>query len=481
MCKLKALADELGVCLPREAVADLEVSGLAWDSRRVNPGDLFFALRGRRSDGHAFIRDAVGRGAVAAVGERALEELQVPVLQVADSRSALARAAALFYGHPTGKLQTIAVTGTDGKTTVVHLLGQLLPQCEILTTVTMQAEPGSCVTTPEAPDLQRLAAQAVRRGRNAFAFEASSIGLDQKRVAGVRLAAAVFTGLGRDHLDYHGSPEAYLAAKLLLFRMLPSDGWAVVGVGDPHRKAVQGAGKGRVVTFGLGAGHVSAAGVTPSRGGTAFQLITPRSSHLVTLPLPGQHNLRNALAAAACAWALGETVEDIADRLHRVCLPLGRWTRLRSPRGAEVVVDYAHTPAALELMLKELRPHSCQLLAVFGASGEADRGKRPLMGQVAARWADSVLITSDNPKSEDPGVIARQIAEGVSAVGGTYEVCLDREGALERALELAGPGDVVLVAGKGHERCQWTAEGPEPYSDLAVLRALGATLLERLD
>ncbi|MFO8034245.1 MAG: UDP-N-acetylmuramoyl-L-alanyl-D-glutamate--2,6-diaminopimelate ligase [Candidatus Bipolaricaulota bacterium] len=481
MCTLGALAGELGVCLPQGTNGVREVQGLAWDSRRVNPGDLFFALPGRRTDGHAFISEAVSRGAVAVVCQRRVSGLEIPVLRVPDGRSALARAAALFYGHPTSKLRAVGVTGTDGKSTVVHLLGQLLPECQTVTTLSMETERLSCVTTPEAPDLQRLAAQAVNRGRQAFAFEASSIGLAQRRVDGMRLAAAVFTGLGRDHLDYHGSPEAYLAAKLRLFRMLTSEGWVVVGAGDPHYKAVCGAGGGRTVTFGVDAGHLSAENVEPSGGGTMFQLVSPKDRRSVTLPLPGRHNLFNALAAGACAWALGERPADIADRLHRVSLPLGRWTRLRAPRGAEVVVDYAHTPAALELMLKELRPHSRRLLAVFGASGEADRGKRPFMGQAAGRWADAVLITSDNPKSEEPAEIARQIAAGVTAASGEYEVHLDRTAALRRALELAGPGDVVLVAGKGHERCQVTADGPEPYSDLEVLRTLGATLLERLD
>ncbi len=481
MCTLKNLAAEIGACLPGDADHERKVRSLVWDSRRVSQGDLFFALRGRRADGHDFIPQAVSKGAVAVVCERTQASAAVPCLRVSDGRLALARAAALFYGHPTQKLRTIAVTGTDGKTTVVHLLGQLFPECDTLTTVTAEQKGLSCVTTPEAPDLQRLAAEAVERDRKAFAFEASSIGLDQRRVEGVRLSAAVFTGLGRDHLDYHGSTEAYLAAKLRLFRMLPSDGWAVVGVDDPQRPAVQGATRGRLVTFGVGAGHVSAERVNRGRAGTSFQLVTPRSSLPVLLPLPGLHNLRNALAAAACAWALGKGVEDIAERMRYLLLPPGRWTRLASPRGAEVVVDYAHTPAALGLMLEELRPYARQLLAVFGASGDADRGKRAVMGQVSARWADLVLITSDNPRSEDPEDIAAQIAQGVCEGRGAWEVHLDRRKALRRAMRLAGPGDVVLVAGKGHERSQWTAGGPEPYSDLHALCAAGATLLERLD
>ncbi len=481
MLTLEAVADELGIALPNGARRDTAVRGLAWDSRSVEAGDLFFALRGTRTDGHKFVMQAVERGAVAVVGERSCGRLAVPQIRVPKSRVALAWVAAAFYDRPTASLRTIAVTGTNGKTTVVHLLGQLIPDCGVLSTVTAEAERLSCVTTPEAPDLQRLAASAVQRGRTSFAFEASSIGLHQHRVDGVQLAAAVFTGLGRDHLDYHGSLEAYLAAKLRLFRILPSEGWVVLGASDPHRRAVLSAGGGRAVTFGEGAGHVSAENVVCSERGTRFLLVTPRGRHRVMLPLPGRHNLRNALAATAAAWAVGERPADLAQRLHQVSLPMGRWTRLRSRQGAEIVLDYAHTPAAMEYMLEALRPQARRLLAVFGANGDADRGKRPRMGEVAGRWADWAMITSDNPKSEDPAEIARHVASGVDAVGGKYEVELDRARAVQRALALAGPGDVVLVAGKGHERVQQTAEGPIAYADLDVLLAEGATFLERLD
>lgn len=235
------------------------------------------------------------------------------------------------------------------------------------------------------------------------------------------------------------------------------------------------------MTFGVGLGHVSAEEVVYDERGTRFVLVTPRGRHQVMLPLPGRHNLRNALAATAAAWAVGARPVDLAERLHQVVLPMGRWTRLRSPRGAEIVLDYAHTPVALEGMLEALRPQARRLFAVFGANGNADRGKRPRMGEVVGRWADWAMITSDNPKTEDPAEIARHVAGGVVAVGGRYEVELDRARAVQRALALAGPGDIVLVAGKGHERFQQTAEGPVAYADLDVLLAEGATFLERLD
>jgi len=478
---LGALAEELGTRLPEGADAGHEVRGLAWDSRCVRPGEVFFALPGRREDGHAFIAEAVSRGATAVVCEHPPADLGVPVLCVADGRAALARAAALFYDYPSRKLRAVGVTGTDGKSTVVHLLRQLLPACEALTTVDMADMGTTCVTTPEAPDLQRIAAEAVERGASAFAFEASSIGLDQRRVDGMELAAAVFTGLGRDHLDYHGSLEKYLAAKLKLFGMLGPGGKAVLGAGEPHRSAVRDVCDSEPITFGVGVGDVRAENVKLRRWGGVFSLVTPGGRHEVSLPVPGEHNLRNALAAAACSWALGEPIDDTAARLGRVSLPPGRWTRIRHPRGAEAVVDYAHTPEALGVMLSALRPHARRLIAVFGANGEADPGKRPLMGRVAARWADLVLLTADNPKSEDPHRIARQIAAGFPDGAGQWETHVDRRTAVRRAWELADLGDIILVAGKGHERLQWTADGPQPYSDLDVLCSLGGTPAERLD
>ncbi len=481
MRSLGALAEELGTCLPEGADPNLEVRGLAWDSRCVRPGEVFFALRGRQTDGHTFIAEAVRGGAMAVVCERPPPELGIPVLCVPDGRAALARAAALFYGHPSRNLRAVGVTGTDGKTTVVHLLGQLLPACEALTTVDMADMGTTCVTTPEAPDLQRFAAEAVERGASAFAFEASSIGLDQRRVDGMELAAAVFTGLGRDHLDYHGSLEKYFAAKLKLFGMLGTGGKAVVGAGDPHRTAVGDVCECEPITFGIGSGHVRAENVARRRWGVVFSLVTPMGRREVSLPVPGEHNLRNALAATACAWALGVPLEDIAVKLGSVSLPPGRWTRIHHPRGAEAVVDYAHTPAALGMMLSALRPHARRLIAVFGANGEADCGKRPLMGRVAARWADLVLLTADNPKSEAPEEIARQIAAGIPDGAERCEIHVDRRAAVRRAWELAAQGDIILVAGKGHERTQWTADGPEPYSDLDVLCSLGGTLAEGLD
>ncbi|MCX7751019.1 MAG: UDP-N-acetylmuramoyl-L-alanyl-D-glutamate--2,6-diaminopimelate ligase [Candidatus Bipolaricaulota bacterium] len=452
---------------------DLPIGGLAWDSRRVRPGDLFFALPGTKTDGHRFIPDAIARGAAAVVGEKLLPPLPVPYVRVPDARAVLAWAAAAFYDHPTRRIPTIGVTGTNGKTTVVHLLGQLLPGCETLTTVRVEREGLSCVTTPEAPDLQRIAAEALASGKRAFAFEASSIGLAQRRVLGVHLRAAVFTGLGRDHLDFHGSMAAYLGAKLRLFRMLPPEGVGVVNAEDRHAGQFLAACPGEKVRYGIERGDVRARCLRLFPTGSAFVLETPNGAEEVRLPFPGRFNVVNALAAAATAWALGEKLSDIASRLGEASLPEGRLVRFRLSTGATAVVDYAHNPEALAEVLAALRPSARRLLVVFGASGEADAGKRPLMGMAVGRFADLALITSDNPKGEDPRAIAEAVARGVRAMGGEYRIELDRARAVRWALEVAGRGDVVLLAGKGHERFQLTADGPVPCSDLELVLSSG--------
>lgn len=458
-----------------EADGNVEVRGLAWDSRRVRPGDLFFALPGSKHDGHDFIPEAIRRGAAAAVGERPLPGLPIPYVQVENARRALAQAAAAFYGHPTRRLTTIGVTGTNGKTTVVHLLGQILPGCETLTTVRVEEEGLSCVTTPEAPDLHRIAACALEQGKRYLAFEASSIGLAQYRVDGVRLSCAVFTGLSRDHLDFHGTMEDYLSAKLRLFEMLPPAGWAVANVEDPQADRALAASQGRPLTYGIGHGDVRAEEVQAEGFGTRFLLVTPGGKAEVALPFPGRHNLLNALAAAAVAWALGISPQKIAHRLSKASLPPGRCERFKAEKGPEVIVDYAHSPDALEAMLEALRPLARRLVVVFGAAGESDRGKRPLMGEVVGKLADFAVITSDNPKSEDPQAIAGEIAQGLGEGG--YEIELDRKRAIRLALAAAGPGDIVLIAGKGHERFQLTQNGRKPHSDRTFLLSQGLTPL----
>ena len=452
---------------------DPEVKGLAWDSRRVLPGEVFFALPGSKHDGHTFIPEAVKRGAVAVIGEKDLANLPVPYIRVKNARAALAQTAAAFYGHPTCKLTTVGVTGTNGKTTVVHLLSQLLPKCGTLTTVRVEEEGLSCITTPEAPDLQRAAARALDRGCKYFTFEASSIGLAQRRVDGVRLAGAVFTGLSRDHLDFHRTMGGYLAAKLRLFKLLPPTGFGVVNAADPHAEAFLTAVPGEKLTYGIGRGDVRAEGVKELPWGSECALILPRGEALLKLPFPGEFNLENALAAAAVAYLLGISPKEIVQGLSRATLPPGRLQRFKAKTGAEVIVDYAHTPDALARVLGLLRPRARKLVVVFGAAGDSDRGKRPFMGRVVGELADLAIVTTDNPKREDPLAIAEQVARGLEEARARYEIELDRSAAICRGLAHCQAGDILLIAGKGHERFQWTARGAEPYSDPEFLLTSG--------
>lgn len=461
------LSDLLGEGFPR-----VWVSGLSWDSRKVQPGHVFFAIPGTKVDGHSFIPEAIKNGAVAVVGERELSGLPVPYFRVKNARETMAQVACAFYGHPTKKLVAIGVTGTNGKTTVVHLLGQLLPDCETVTTVRVEEEGLSCVTTPEAPDLQRLAAEALAQGKRFFAFEASSIGLVQHRVDGVHLSCGVFTSFSRDHLDFHGSMEAYLSAKLQLFRLLPKGGLAVVCERAPVFAVSAAAPQARLLTYGLGRGEVFAADIRPRPEGTSFKILGRFGRGRAFLPFWGLHNVENALAAVTVGLGLGFPLGELLERLAVAKLPPGRLAQFLSSSGARIVVDFAHNPEALRALLTGLRPKAKRLILVFGCPGEADRGKRLLMGAIAGRLADMVFITTDNPKSEDPRRIAAEIAAGVAEVGGTWAVILDRGEAIRWALKCARAGDCVVIAGKGHERYQYFADRREAFSDLQAVQEL---------
>jgi len=374
-------------------------------------------------------------------------------------------------GIPQKSFLPSASPAPTAKPPVVHLIGQLLPQCETLTTVRVEEEGLSCVTTPEAPDLQRLAAQALSQGKKFFAFEASSIGLAQHRVDGSQLSAAVFTSFSRDHLDFHGTMEAYLSAKLRLFDFLIPGGLAVVNVRLPA-PVFSAAQKGRVLTYGLGRGDLRARDIESDLYGTRFLLEGRFGRERAFLPLPGVHNVENALAALAVGLGLGFPIGELLERLSEAAPPPGRFARWETPWGATVVVDFAHNPEALRIMLLALRPQARRLIVVFGCPGEADCGKRRIMGAIAGKLADLVVITSDNPKSEDPRAIAAEIARGAAEVGGTWTVILDRAEAIAWALEEAKRGDCVLIAGKGHERYQIFAQRREPFSDLRLVHRL---------
>jgi UDP-N-acetylmuramoyl-L-alanyl-D-glutamate--2,6-diaminopimelate ligase len=466
------LPDLLGTGAP-----DVEITGLAFDDRAVEPGTLFFCVPGFTRDGHDFAPDAVARGAAALVVARPLG-LGVPEVLVDDVRAAMARAAARFHGDPTAALPVVGVTGTSGKTTTTWLVRALLEAagrpCGLLGTVTSvvagRAAP-LARTTPEAIELQATFRAMLDGGDRACAMEVSSHALDLHRVDGTRFAVAAFTNLSQDHLDFHPDMEAYFAAKRRLFEDFDLDA-AVVCTDDAWGRRLAAEQPG-AVTVGLdGQAAWRAQDVRPGLEATAFRVVSPSGEAEVSLPLRGRFNAANALVALACGDALGLELDAMAAALAAAPPVPGRVQPVDEGQPFAVLIDYSHKPAALENVLATARDMaSGRVIVAFGAGGDRDRGKRPQMGEIAARLADVVLVTSDNPRSEEPEAIIDEIMAGVPPGAVGVERIADRRAAIERAVALAGRGDVVIVAGKGHERGQEFAGGrKEPFDDVAVAR-----------
>ena len=451
---------------------DVEVSGLAYSSRSVVSGTLFFCVPGFRADGHDFAPDAVARGAVALVCQRPLG-LGVPEVIVDDVRAAMGPAAARFFGDPTAELEVVGVTGTNGKTTTAFLLRHLLEaggrQTGLLGTVKRGVggvEEEVERTTPEAIELQATFRAMLDSGDRACAMEVSSHALELGRVAGIRFACRIFTNLTQDHLDFHETMEAYFAAKRRLF---DDPGISVVNVDDEYGRRI--AAEVECVTFGVEReADYRAREVEFDLMGSRFVCETPDGELELSSPLPGLFNVQNVLGAVAAARSLGVPGEAIADALPGFGRVPGRFEPVDEGQDFGVLVDYAHTPEALENVLAAAREVTRgRLHVVFGAGGDRDRGKRPLMGEAARRLADRVLVTSDNPRSEEPGSIVDAIMEGA---GPEAERETDRRRAIARAIETAAPGDVVVIAGKGHEQGQEFENGrKEPFDDVNEARA----------
>jgi UDP-N-acetylmuramoyl-L-alanyl-D-glutamate--2,6-diaminopimelate ligase len=455
--------------------APVEISDLAYDTRAVTPGALFFCVPGELHDGHAFARDAVDRGAAALVVEHALP-LDVPQVVVADARAAMPRAAVAFFGDPTAELAVAGATGTNGKTTTTYLLFAILAAAGrrpgLLGTIESRVggERRSAVrTTPEAIDLQRDFREMLDEGDRSCALEATSHGSELGRLDGVRFAALAFTNLGQDHLDFHGTLERYYDAKRRLFveRRPP----AAVNVGDAHGRKLaeelRGLGHEELLTFGF----ADDADVRPDTleldaTGARFKAagLELRTS------LRGRFNVENALAAIAVARLLQIEDDAIVRGIKEVAGVPGRFETVDEGQPFTVVVDYSHKPDALENVLRTARDLTRdRLLVVFGCGGDRDRAKRPLMGRIATELADVAIVTSDNPRSEDPEAIIAEVLEGVIP-GRDCAVEPDRRAAIERAIGLAEGGDVVVIAGKGHEQGQEFADRTLPFDDREVAR-----------
>jgi UDP-N-acetylmuramoyl-L-alanyl-D-glutamate--2,6-diaminopimelate ligase len=450
--------------------ASVPISSICIRSSEVRPGALFACIPGARSDGHDFAAEAALRGAAALLVERFLP-IDLPQARVERVRAALGPVAAAFFGHPSRRLRMVGVTGTNGKTTTTFLLASIFREqgwrAGLIGTTGVRIGDRSVPfprTTPEAPDLQRLLAEMVEEGVEAVAMEVSSHGLDQRRVDGTRYAVAVFTNLSQDHLDYHASMEEYLAAKARLFTPAFSDR-AVVNHDSPEGRRLAACGL-PTVTYGLDAGaDVRAEDVRTTRDGISFRVADLE----IRSRLRGLFNVENCLAALAAARELGVDDGAIARGIAAVGSVPGRVETVEAGQAFLVLVDYAHTPDGLENVLRAARQlASGRLICVFGCGGDRDRSKRPLMGRAATSRADLTIVTSDNPRSEDPLAIIAEIEPGAREGGGAFEIEPDRRRAIARAVRVAREGDVVVIAGKGHETYQELADRTVPFDDRAV-------------
>lgn len=472
---VKAL-DRAGVL--SEVSAPFEISGISDDSRRVEPGHLFCAVEGTQQDGHDFVPDALRRGAAGAVVGRPLD-VPVPQILVRDTRTAVAIVAREWYGRPGDALRLVGVTGTNGKSTTVFVLRHLLDSDRSTAALgTLGAFDGqgkpfgahAKLTTPGAIELQHVLAQLRAAGVRTVVMETSSHALDQRRLETLKFAGAIFTNLTHEHLDYHRDLEAYRDAKFKLSTYLAAGAVEAVNRDDPAWSALPTRENVRRLTFGLRNADVHVSRSTLEATGSSVVLHLGAWQGETRIPLPGEFNVMNALGAAACAWGLGVPPETIAERLASAPQVPGRMERLYSGRYV-VLRDYAHTADALERVLATLRPAvTGRLVVVFGAGGDRDRAKRPVMGRVVARGADLVVVTSDNPRMEDPERIMDEIEAGMEGID--HLRIADREEAIVQAIRLLEPGDTLLLAGKGHETYQIFGAERTPFDEAAIVRDL---------
>jgi UDP-N-acetylmuramoyl-L-alanyl-D-glutamate--2,6-diaminopimelate ligase len=470
--------------------ATAAVGAIAYDSRALKGGEIFVALKGLRADGTEFARQAIARGAAAIVSEQPKpDDVRAPWITVTDARRALAVLAAEHFGHPSREMQVVGITGTNGKTTTAYLVASIFEaagiRCGVLGTVVYRVGPGerdvreAARTTPEAPDLQAMLREMVSRGCGACAMEVSSHALALRRADEIQFAAGVFTNLTRDHLDFHADMDDYFRAKRRLFEMLPSTAPALLNVDDPRGGALHDAG-GRPVTYGIQRpADITTGPLSYSLAGLTFDVRTPRGTVRVRSPLVGRPNVYNIHAAVATATALDVPFDAIERGISRLTGVPGRFQVVSGASDeVTVVVDYAHTDDALRNLLETARPLTPgRLITVFGCGGDRDRTKRPLMGAVAGRLSDAVVITSDNPRSEDPTRIIEEIRRGITVdtrrptdPAQTVLAIVDRRAAIAKAVELARPGDLVLVVGKGHEKYQVIGDRTLPFDDVEVAR-----------
>lgn len=459
---------------------DLEVAGISSDSRKVDPNEIFVALRGEQFDGRQFIPSAIAHGARVIVTDESPAEVkgeEACVLNVDDTNAFLRQIAHRFYGDPSSRVNVIGITGTNGKTTIAYLVESILrraqEECGVIGTVNYRIgsrEYPALTTTPGFLENQRLLYEMAEQNIRYCVMEVSSHALVQNRVDNIYFKAAVFTNLTQDHLDYHGTMEDYFAAKSRLFNLVREDGVCCINVDNDYGRRLYRRLSQHVMSFGLNPrAEIHAADITYSVDGTRFRLITPHGEVPIATPLLGEFNVSNILAAVCVGFHEGICLEAIHQGIEDLRYVPGRLERVEADRDYSILIDYAHTPDALENVLDSLRllgPR--RIVLVFGCGGDRDRGKRPQMGRIAAERADRLVITSDNPRTEDPGQIISEIEAGID--GNDYEVVIDREQAIARALNIAEEGDIVLIAGKGHEDYQVLGDQRVEFDERTVVR-----------
>jgi UDP-N-acetylmuramoyl-L-alanyl-D-glutamate--2,6-diaminopimelate ligase len=475
-------------------VVDPDVHGVQIDSRRVEAGDIYVAIPGRTLDGRSFVNEAAARGALAVVAETPIPASPIPVVVVPSARRAAAELAAAVAGYPGRRLIVTGVTGTNGKTSVVYWLRHLLvgsgePAGMLSSVENITGEPTprqDHLTTPEAPDVQRALADMVRAGMRRAVLEVSSHGLVQHRVDEVPFRVAVLTNITREHLDFHGTMDAYIAAKRRLFtELLSSDGVAIFNADDPYSPAIRERVRQRTHDFGVLRGEVRARILQETAWSTRVRLIVAGRSEdvQVTVPAPGRYNVYNMLAAVTAALGQGVPFERIVDTLDRLPPVPGRLEKAAQGDGVTVLVDYAHTPDGLAQVLQTVRRavgSQGRIWLVFGARGARDQGKRPIMGEIAARLADAVILTTDSPGPEEPARIAEDLARGLREAGSRpWAVELDRRAAIRLAVQSASSGDIVLVTGRGPEREQIFGDRRVVLDDREAAREAMAKRLSR--
>lgn len=484
--KLRDLLNGINIVAMEDLTGEEEITGLVYDSRLVKTGCLFTALKGTKTNGLNFIEDAAANGARAVLTSSSRPPVsRLGWIQVNDAREALALASANFYGHPSERLKIVGITGTKGKTTVTYLVEEILKTAGARPGVIGTIEyrfPGASLaasrTTPESPDLQMMLRTMADSGATHCVMEVSSHALEQNRVLGVNFDVAVFTNLSGEHLDYHLTMENYFEAKKKLFFMNHKRNASVVNMDDEWGQKLISVLPMRTITFGFDpAAIISPQKLRLSESGMDFNIVYPGGSMNIQTKLVGKHNVYNILAAAGAALAMNISPSDISQGIQSLVHVPGRFQKIENDRGLLVVVDYAHTDSALENLLltaREFKPR--RIILVFGAGGSRDKGKRERMGRVAARLADFTIITSDNPRDEEPESIIEAIEQGfIKEDSRHYEKIVDREEAINRALSLAEKGDAVIVAGKGHENYQIFKDRTIHFSDVEVIEKILAS------